>query len=478
MINEELKHPIKEPIRLKTKKIGICHYKIGKTDGVSLEIMKRKKMLENMGYQVKLIAGASGFGDQDKLKDTVIIIPELDFDHPGIVQIKETAFAGFELIKNAKEYEDEDALLENIKTVAGTIKKAFLEINDEEKFDYLFLHNIFSHGRHIAAAKAFYDIIKDTKIGAVAFHHDFYESYGEMYVPHTSEIERYLDKYVPPSLEYIKHVTISSLWKSKLSKKKANLQSMVFPDTFDFKQIPWVVDSYNKDLLKTFKLKDNDLIILQATRIVERKAIELTVDLITELNKRKKELIGKKLYNGKVLDDKSDIVLAFGQFAERASYGYARKLIQKMKKQGVKFRFLNRRIEHERRDKKDRKVYSLWDAYVFADLISYPSTWEGFGNQFLEAVFAKKPIVLFEYPVFEADIKKRGYRYVSLGSSFKSDHQKLAYIEKERLKNATEKTIETMLDPRTEQIVDKNYSIAKKYNGEKVLVKLLGKCLD
>lgn len=57
----------------------------------------------------------------------------------------------------------------------------------------------------------------------------------------------------------------------------------------------------------------------------------------------------------------------------------------------------------------------FWDAYYCADLVSYPSLWEGFGNQFLEAVYFKKPIVLFEYPVFKKDIKKEGYFYISLG---------------------------------------------------------------
>ncbi len=39
----------------------------------------------------------------------------------------------------------------------------------------------------------------------------------------------------------------------------------------------------------------------------------------------------------------------------------------------------------------------------------------GFGNAFVEAVFAKKPIAVFEYPVFKADIKKEGYKTISFG---------------------------------------------------------------
>jgi hypothetical protein len=493
---------------LYSKNIGICHYKIGKTDGVSLEIMKREKMLKQMGYQVKLIAGTSGFNEQDKKNRAVHIIPELDFDYAdndskinkiliavlnwlvgsirgskiNIVKIKESAFCGFKL-KDDEKY-NEDDLLNHINNVVDRIKKKFSQINAKENFDYLFLHNIFSHGRHIAAAKAFYDIIEETNINAIAVNHDFYESYGGTYKPRWPRIKAYLESYVPPPIGTIKHITINSIWKAKLEKKflkknvKLGSEIIVFPDTFDFKQKPWIKDDYNEDLLETFDIKFNDLIILQATRIVERKAIELTIDLITELNKRKNELIGRKLYSGKELDEKSEILFAFGQFVEPASRKYKQKLIDKMKKQGVKYVFLSDRIEHERRERDGKKNYSLWDAYVFADLISYPSTWEGFGNQFLEAVFAKKPIVLFEYPVFRADIKKEGYKYISLGDNFKRGVDELATISKNRLRKATDETINTLVGPHTKQVVNENFQIAKKHHGEKALKKLLRKCLE
>jgi hypothetical protein len=486
-------------MRLNPKKIGICHYRLGKTDGVSLEIVKRKKMLEQMGYQVKLISGTRQIGAD-------IIIPELEFDRPDIIKIKENAFAGFKLKNNKNDYENEDDLLEDISQIADIIKNKFLLINAREKFDYLFLHNIFTHGRHISAAKSFYDIIKETHTKVISFNHDFYESYEGLYTPRTPKIKAYLKTYVPPPVKDIKHVTINSLSQALLYKKIKH-KSILFPDTFEFKQKPWIKDRYNKDLLETFGIKENDLIILQATRIVERKAIELTVDLITALNKRKKELGGKTLYNGKRLDEKFNIVFAFGQYIEPASRVYKQKLIDKMEKQGVKYKFLSDRIEHVRIKKnyrkricrmrsnssagkhsckvkprlikKVKKIYSLWDAYVFADLVSYPSTWEGFGNQFLEAVFAKKPTVVFEYPVFVADIKEegKGYDYISLGSTFRRVNG-LATISQNKLKLAADETIKTLLDPQTPQVLNKNFQIAQEYHGENALEELLRKCLE
>ena len=38
------------------KKIAIVHYRVGRTDGVSLEIEKRKAILEELGHEVKHIS--------------------------------------------------------------------------------------------------------------------------------------------------------------------------------------------------------------------------------------------------------------------------------------------------------------------------------------------------------------------------------------------------------------------------------------
>ncbi|RLC75975.1 MAG: glycosyl transferase family 1, partial [Chloroflexi bacterium] len=42
------------------KTIGIFHYQVGRTDGVSLEIDKWKHVLEEMGHTVHLCAGDLG----------------------------------------------------------------------------------------------------------------------------------------------------------------------------------------------------------------------------------------------------------------------------------------------------------------------------------------------------------------------------------------------------------------------------------
>ena len=51
------------------------------------------------------------------------------------------------------------------------------------------------------------------------------------------------------------------------------------------------------------------------------------------------------------------------------------------KDEGVELLLVGDRIGEQRQlDKKGRKIYTLWDIYPHADLVTYPSLYEGFGN--------------------------------------------------------------------------------------------------
>ena len=48
--------------------------------------------------------------------------------------------------------------------------------------------------------------------------------------------------------------------------------------------------------------------------------------------------------------------------------------------------------------------------YPHADLVTYPSTFEGFGNAFLEAVYFKRPIVVNKYSIYAKDIEPQRFQ--------------------------------------------------------------------
>src|SRR5258708_35306425 len=102
--------------------------------------------------------------------------------------------------------------------------------------------------------------------------------------------------------------------------------------------------------------------------------------------------------------------------------GYRHKLEEYIKETGITALFVSDVIDVHRTTDNGHKIYSLWDAYVFADIVTFPSIWEGWGNQFIEAIFAQKPVIVFEYPVFKSDVKQEGYVVISLGDKLSDSH--------------------------------------------------------
>jgi glycosyltransferase involved in cell wall biosynthesis len=79
-------------------------------------------------------------------------------------------------------------------------------------------------------------------------------------------------------------------------------------------------------------------------------------------------------------------------------------------------------ISHQRVDGMNgSKRYTIDDAYQQADLVTYPSTQEGFGNAFLEAVYFRKPILCNRYGIYRTDIEPCGFRVILMDQFLTED---------------------------------------------------------
>jgi glycosyltransferase involved in cell wall biosynthesis len=300
----------------------------------------------------------------------------------------------------------------------------------------------------------------------LAHNHDFYwERHDGVALTCGTAIE-FAQKYIPPRDPLARHVTINSLGQQALWARKG-IEATVVPNVFEFDEPPWQEDAYNSDFRERIGLRDEDVMVLQATRIVSRKGIELAVDFVRALDtpERRATLKARGLYDGRAFDDDSRIVLVLAGYTQDDTTGYTDRLRRKLVDSGIDVLFIEDVVSGRRQTRRGEKIYSLWDTYVFADFITYPSLWEGWGNQLLEALRAKVPLMLFEYPVYKADIKERGLRVVSLGSEIQGyDDRGLAQVAPEVIETAADQAIPLLTDgDLRRQVVDHNFEVGQRY---------------
>lgn len=431
--------------------IAMIHFRVGETDGVSLEMDKWKKILENNGHNVIYIAGSEG-------TSKAFIIKEMYYRDEYDAMLNRECFEQLEQF-------DEQGLKRVIIEQSNRIEKQFIELFLTHRIDLVIPNNVLCLARSPHVGMALTHAIIKTGVKVVAHHHDFYWERACFSKPTTNYVAHLLDVYFPPiHLKDMKHVVINNPAKKDLFDKKG-IESKVVPNVFDFDHEPWVEDGYNATYKKDLGVHENQLIFLQATRVTNRKSIELAVDLVAMLNEAeyRKKLIGKTLYNGKKFEENTEIVIALIGLHEGGN-GYEEKLIQYAKDKNVKMLVKPELVNHARCMVNGSKVYALWDAYVYCDIITYPSIYEGWGNQFLEGLFAKKPQIVFEYSVFESDIKDYGFQYISLGNTYETKDNGLVKIEDSKLKEAANETINYLTNKTLyEQVVEDNYQIGEKY---------------
>ena len=102
------------------------------------------------------------------------------------------------------------------------------------------------------------------------------------------------------------------------------------------------------------------------------------------------------------------------------------------------------------------KTFSLFDAYPAADLVTYPSQIEGFGNALLEAINCRRPVVTSTYRILKTDIQPKDFRLVEFDDTFRPD-----FVEQVR---------DLLQDSeRVEEMVDHNYEIGRRFYSYSVL---------
>lgn len=392
-------------------RIWFVSTRIAGNDGVSLEAVRWRTILTRMGHKVTFVAG--------ELDRAGILIPELHFGNQKVVELHDKVVYGK---NNFKKVEAE--VFEMAGKIEGKLREAF----NGHRPDMLIIANCLSLPMHFPLAVALTRIIDEYKIPTIARHHDFWWERSRFM---KSTCFPFFKRWFPPVSKYIKHVTINSISQNNL-KVKLGIDSSVIPDTFDYVGTKNKKDKYNSTFRKDFDIAKDDIVFLQATRIVPRKRIEISIELVKKLNNPKVVLV----VAGKVGDEGRD---------------YFEKLEELVNKLKVRVVFVGDYIDFNRKLTGNRKkIYTLWDAFISSDFVTYPSQIEGFGNQYIESVYFKKPVIITPYPVYKSDIKPLGFKSIEITPSLSE--------------RDVEKVNSFLNDPnKVKEMVESNFELGKKH---------------
>jgi glycosyltransferase involved in cell wall biosynthesis len=119
---------------------------------------------------------------------------------------------------------------------------------------------------------------------------------------------------------------------------------------------------------------------------------------------------------------------------------YYRRILEYAEHWGVQVRAIEHLIGARRgKGPNGEKRYSIGDVYQCADLVTYPSGYEGFGNAFLETLYYRKPIVVNRYSIYIVDIEPKGFQVITIdGFASREAVRKIREVlENEKLQEQT-----------------------------------------
>ncbi len=404
------------------KRIGFVSTRIAGTDGVSLETYKWYQVLQRSGYECYFFAG-----ELDSPADRSFLEPKAHFEDPEILEIHNACFG-----TPARD----GSLSKRIHETKDHLKGKLYQFHDSFKIDLIIPENALAIPMNIPLGMAITEFLAETGMPAVAHHHDFSWERKRFLI---NGVQDYLHYAFPPTLESLRHVVINSAASRQLSYRRG-ISNVVIHNVFDFANEE---PSSSKSIMlrEELDLGKDDLFVLQPTRVVPRKWIERAIELVSLLG-----LKNPRLVVSHESGDEGDI--------------YANRILEYAHRLGIEVIYMGARVGSLRCFQAicDKK-YTIDDVYRAADLVTYPSGYEGFGNAFVEAIYFKKPIVVNRYSIYVEDIEPCGFEVISFES----------FVTKEIAGR-----IKQFLKPENLQAsVEKNYELGKKYFSYEVLEALL-----
>ncbi len=401
------------------KRIGFISFRLAGTDGVSLETAKWAAAAEQLGCETYFMAG-----ELDTPPEKSFLEEKLHFQHPEIKDIYNESFG---------KVSRDPSLTLKIHEMRSYLKTAIYNFIKKFQLDMIVPQNALTIPLNIPLGLALTEIIAETGMPVIAHHHDFFWERKRFL---RNCVWDYINMCFPPHLPNIEHVVINTSGQNQLA-LRTGISSDLIPNVMDFETGPPPVDEYITNVRAELGVGEDELFILQPTRVVQRKGIEHAIEFVARL--------------------KQKAVLVISHASGDEGFEYQTRVKEYAEMMKIRALFVDDIIQEKRGLTEDgRKIYVLEDIYPHADLVTYPSLIEGFGNAFLETIWFRKPILVNNYSIYATDIKPKGFQVIEMDN----------FISKQTIETANKVLSDRAL---SREMAETNYELGKRYYSYGVL---------
>lgn len=359
-------------------RIGLVSTRLAGVDGVSFEVAKWELVLNRLGHETRLCAGELAPERLDQR-----LIPEMHFTYPPAQAASVAAF-------NPRS--DPVQVRSEIERLAGELMPKIGSWLDDEAIELLIVENAWAIPMQMPLGVALARLIGERGLPAIGHHHDYFwerERFATCIVPEL------LDEAFPPDLPTVRHVSINGVAAADLERRRGLPSAAVIPNAYDFDIPPAERDDYSRSMRAELGMGSHNKLFVQPTRVVPRKGIERAIQMVSRLGDPHAHL----MITSPAGDEGMEYMAQLHMVADRL---------------GVDLRYAADRFAHRRYHHGPKRVYALSDAYLEADMITFPSLYEGFGNALVESVYFSKPLLVNRYSVYDSDIRPLGFRFVEI----------------------------------------------------------------
>lgn len=388
-------------------KVAFVSFRLKALDGVSVEAEKWISVFEQWGCEVHRVAGQiPGAGERDH------IITELNFLDP---QVESFTLKSFDPGQDRDGIDNEYALLE------AEIEQHLVPVLDKIAPEIAIVENVFSLPLNLPFTMVLCRYLQEENIPCIAVHHDFYWQDPKL---GKCLFEELLSSHFPPSLPRIRHVTINERTREELY-RRTGVSATRIRNCFDFDE-PRERDGFNSGMRDELGMNGEDVMFLQPTRAIERKGIGLSIKFVEEYA---------------AASGKTARLVVTGPCEQ----GYEQKFGRLCRNSRAQVLHIPNWLGSCRNHPGAISSYDVRDAYAVCDMVTFPSSREGFGNPVLESVVQRKPLLVADYPVLE-ELREYGFQFLPLDD------------------RAVDRAVKMMEYPQLmEEMADRNFEIGRKH---------------